>query len=77
MNLTFTYTNYFYSKFYYGRPAASVDGTTDEDKGCSLSDGVTFGSVGGGMMLASDQASNPSAGWMTSSWHTPSAMLER
>ena len=62
MNLSFTYADYFYSKFYYGRPAASADGTTDEDKGCSFSDGATFGSVGGGMTLASDLASTPSAG---------------
>ena len=66
-NLSFTYANYFYSKFYCGRPAASADGTTDEDKGCSLSDGATFGSVGGGTMLTSDPSTTPPAGWMTSS----------
>jgi len=59
-NLSFTYADYFYSKFYYGRPAASANGATDEDKGCSLSDGATFGSVGGGTMLAFDPASTPS-----------------
>ena len=62
MNLSFTYANYFYSKYYYGRPMASVDGTTDEDKGCSLFDGATFGSVGGGMTLTSDPASTTSIG---------------
>ena len=62
MNLTFTYTDYFYSKFYYGRPAALADGTVNEDKGHSLSDRTTFGSVGGGMMLTSDSVSTPSAG---------------
>ena len=67
MNLSFTYTNCFYSKFYCGCPAASVDGTIDEDKGCSLSDGTMFGSVGGRTMLASDMVSTPSAGWMASS----------
>ena len=66
-NLNFTFPNYFCPKFYYGRPVASADGATDEDKGCSLSDGVTFGSIGGGMTLASDPASTPSTGWMTSS----------
>ena len=48
MNLSFTYTDCFYSKFYCGRPATSVDGMVDEDKGCSLSDGMMFGSVEGG-----------------------------
>ena len=62
MNLSFTYANYFYSKFYCGRPAASADVTVDEDKGCSLSDGMTFGSVGGGTTLISDPVSTPSAG---------------
>ena len=76
MNLSFTYPNYFNSKFYCGCSVASADGPTDEDKGCSLSDGTTFGSVRGGTMLASDPASTPSVGWMTSSWCTPSAMLE-
>ena len=66
-NLTFTFANYFYSKFYYGRPTTSADGTTDKDKGCSLSDGATFGLVGGGTTLASDLASTPSIGWMMSS----------
>ena len=77
MNLTFTYTNCFYSKFYCGHPAALADGTIDEDKGCSLSDGTMFDSVGGGTTLASDPVSTPSVGWITSSWHTPSATLER
>ena len=67
MNLSFTFTNYFYSKFYCGRPVASADGTIAKDKGCSLSDGTTFGSVGGGTTLASNPVSTPSAGWMTSS----------
>ena len=44
-NLSFTYTDCFYSKFYYGRLAASADGSVDEDKGCSLSNGTTFDSV--------------------------------
>jgi len=62
INLSFTYTDYFYSKFYYGRPVASADGTVDEDKGCSLSDGTMFGSIGGGTMLTSDPVSTPSVG---------------
>ena len=66
-NLTFTFADYFYSKFYYSRPVASADGATDEDKGCSLSDGAVFGLVGGGTMLASDSASTRSVGWMTTS----------
>ena len=66
-NLFFTYAKYFYSNFYCGRPAASADGATGEDKSCSLSDGATFGSVGGGMTFTSDLDSTPSAGWMTSS----------
>ena len=48
MNLTFTFANYFYSKFYCGRLAASVDGATNKDKGCSLSDGAMFCSVEAG-----------------------------
>ena len=66
MNLSFTYANYFYSKFYCGSPVASADGATYEDKGCSFSDGVTFGSVGGRTTPASNPASTPSVGWMTS-----------
>ena len=38
----------------------SPDGTVDEDKGSSLSVRMTFGLVGGGMMLASDPVSTPS-----------------
>ena len=60
MNLSFTYANYFYSKFYCGRPAALADDTIDKDKGCLLSNETTFGSVGGGTMLAFDPASTPS-----------------
>ena len=67
MNLSFTYTNCFYSKFYCSLPVALADGTVDEDKGCSLFDGTMFGSVRGGMMLTSDLASAPSVGWMASS----------
>ena len=67
MNLTFTFADYFHSKFYCGHQAASTDGTTDEDKGYSLSDGETFGSVGGRTMLAFDLATTPSAGWVMSS----------
>ena len=67
MNLSFTYTDCFYSKFYCGRPTAMADGSVDEDKGCSLFDGMTFSSVGGGTTLASDPASTPSIGWMRSS----------
>ena len=67
MNLTFTYANYFYSKFYYGRPMASADSVTDEVKGCLLSNGATFGLVRGGKTLASDPASTPSIGRVTSS----------
>ena len=66
-NLSFTYTDRVYSKNYCGRPAASADGAVDKDKGCSLADGTTFGSVGGGTMLVSDPASTPFAGWMMSS----------
>ena len=62
MNSSFTCTNYFYSKLYYGPPAASPDGTVDEDEGSSLLVGMTFGSVGGGMMLASNPVSTPSIG---------------
>ena len=66
-NLSFTFADCFYPKFYYGRPTASADGPIDEDKGCSLFDGATFSSVRGRTTLASDPASTPSAGWMTSS----------
>ena len=66
-NLSFTFAECFCPKFYYGRPAASADGATDEDKGCSLSDEATLDSIGGGMTLASDLASTPSAGWVMSS----------
>ena len=62
MNLSFTYIDGFYSKFYCACPVTSADGTVDEDKGCLPSDGTTFGSVGGRMMLASDPVSTPSAG---------------
>jgi len=55
---------------------ASADGTVDEDKGCSLSDGAMFGSVGGGTTLAFDPVSTLSIGWMTSSWRTSSATLK-
>ena len=47
MNLSFTYANYSYSIFYYGRPAVSADDAIDNDKGRSPSNGATFGSVGG------------------------------
>ena len=67
MNLTFTFIDYFYSKLYYDRPMALADGVTDEDKGCSLSDGATFSSVGGRTTLAFDPTSTPSVGWMMSS----------
>ena len=67
MNLYFTYTYCFYPKFYYGRPAASADGTVDEDKGCSLSNRTTFDSVGGGMTHVSNLVSTLSTGWMMSS----------
>ena len=66
-NLSFTCTDCFYSKSYCGRPAASADGTIDEDKGSSLSDGMTFGSVRDRTTLTSNLVSTPSAGWMTSS----------
>ena len=74
-NLSFTFTNRFYSKNYCGRPTASVDGTVDKDKGCSLSDRAMFGLVGGRRMFASDPSSTPSTGWVTSSGCVPSAML--
>ena len=66
-NLSFTYANYFYSKYYCGHPATSADGAADEDKGCSLSDKATFGSIGGRTTLASDSSATPSAGWVMSS----------
>ena len=66
MNLSLTFADYFYSKYYCGRPVALADGVIDEDKGCSLSDGATLGSVGGGTMLASNPASTPSTSWVTS-----------
>ena len=62
MNLSLTYTNCFYSKFYCGCPAASADGLVDKDKGCSLSGGTMFGSVGGRTTLVSDPVSTPSIG---------------
>ena len=45
MNLSFTFTNCFYSKNYCGCPTASADSSVDEDKGCSPSEGTTFGLV--------------------------------
>ena len=66
-NLSFTHTDSFYSKFYCGCPTASADGTVDEDKGRSLSDGTTFSSVEGGTMLTFNSVSTLSVGWMTSS----------
>ena len=77
MNLSFTYADYFNSKFYYGRPMTLADGMVDKDKGCSLANRTTFGSVRGGTMLVSNLVSTPSIGWMTSSWHMPSATLAR
>ena len=62
MNLSFTYANYFYYKFYYGCLAASTDGLVDKDKGCSPSNRTTFGLVGGRTTLATDPVSTPSAG---------------
>ena len=68
MNLSLTYIDcFFYSKYYCGYPVASATDSTGEDKGCSVSDGTMFGSVGGGTMFASDPASTPSIGWMRSS----------
>ncbi|XP_066333787.1 uncharacterized protein [Miscanthus floridulus] len=67
MNLSFTYTDCFYYKFYCGRPVASADGTVDEDKDCSLSNRTTFGSVEGGTTVIFDLVSTPSIGWITSS----------
>ena len=60
MNLSFTYAKYFYSNFYFGRSTTSADGVTGKDKGCSLSFGATFGSVGGWTTFASDPVSTPS-----------------
>ena len=76
MNLTFTYTDYFYSKLYYGPLTASPDGTVDEDEGSLLLVGMTFGSVGGGTTLTSNTVSTPSTGGMTSSRCTSSASVE-
>ena len=67
MNLSFTYTNCIYSKFYCGHPTASADGMIDEDKDSLLSDGTTFGSARGGMTLTFNPVSTHSIGWMTSS----------
>ena len=67
MKLTFTFADYYYFKFYCDHSTTSTYGATDEDKGCSLSDGATFGSVVGVMTLASNRASTPSVGWVTSS----------
>ena len=67
MNLTFTDTNYSYSKYNCDRPAALADSMVDEDKGCSLFDGTTFGSIRGRAALAFDLVSTPSVGWKTSS----------
>ena len=64
-NLSFTYADYFYSKFYCGRSAASADGAIDEDKGYLLLDRAMFGLVKGETMLASDPASTPSTGRVT------------
>ena len=66
-NLSFTYADYFYSKYYCGRPTALADGVTNEDRGCSLSDASAFGSIRGGTTLTSNLASTPSVGWKTSS----------
>ena len=62
MNLSFTFTNCFYSKNYCGHPTALADGSVDEDKGCSPFDRTVFGSVGGGMTLAPDPVPTPSTG---------------
>ena len=68
MNLSLTYIDYFfYSNNYYGCPTTSATGSTGEDKGCLVSDGMTFGSVGGRMTFASYPGSTPSVGWVTSS----------
>ena len=67
MNISFTYAKYFYSNFYCGCLTASADGATEEDKGCSPSDGATLSSVEGGAMFASDLDSTPSVGWAMSS----------
>ena len=77
MNSSFTSTDYFYSKLYYDSPAASANGTVDEDEGSSLPVGMMFGSIGGRTTLASDPVSTPSTGYTTSSRRTSSAMLER
>ena len=77
MNLSFTYAKYFYSNSYCGHLAASADGVTGEDKGCSPSDGETFNSVGGGATFISDLGSTASVGWAMSSRRVPSAALAR
>ena len=77
MNSSFTSTDYLYSKLYYGHPASSSDGTVNEDEGSSLPIGMTFGSIGGGMTLASNLVSTSSIGWTTSSQRTSLAALER
>ena len=62
MNLSLTHIDYSYFTFYWGRPVTSVVGSVDEDKSCSVSDGTTFVSVGGGTTFTSNQASTPSIG---------------
>ena len=75
MNLSFTCANYFYSKYYYGRPVASADGATGEGRGCSLSGWMMFSSVGGGAMFTFDPGSTPSTSWATSTRLVPSAVF--
>ena len=62
MNLSLTHIDYFCFTFYCGCPTASAVGSVDEDKSCSVSDGTTFVSVGGGTTFTSNQASTPSIG---------------
>ena len=68
MTLSFTFAKDFYSEdFYCGSPATSAIGSTGEGRACSLSGWMTFVSVRGGAMFASDLSSSPSMGWATSS----------
>jgi hypothetical protein len=58
-------------------PVALADGTVDEDEGSSLLVRTMFGSVGGGMTLASDLASAASTGSTTSSRCMSVAIVEQ
>ena len=62
MNLSLIHIAYFYFTIYCGCPVASTTDSTGENKGRSLFDWVTLGSVGGGATFASDLGYAPSVG---------------